>query len=77
MLGKTIKHVVVFPSIRICLVGWILERMEKRKILVSVWLKGREEKKNWWGPGVLLSRHTKMFSPQIWEKPKGNKSALV
>ena len=56
--------------------GWVdfrEDEKKKKKKLASVWLKGREEKKLV-GPRCFLSRHTKMFSPKIWEKPRENKN---
>ena len=52
---------------RVCLVGWILGRVEKKKekkrtFLVGIWFEGGEGKK-WVGPGCFVPGPTKMFSP--------------
>ena len=60
-------------SLRMCLVEWILERMEKKgekirreMFLEDVWLWGREGKETV-GPGCFLPWPTKKFSPKWGE----------
>ena len=54
--------------------GWVdfREDGKKKKKIGQCLVEGKGGKKKMIEPMCFLSGHTKMFSPQIWEKPGEN-----